>query len=67
MLLDRATRKNADLAELDRIIDFRPGQLLVPILLQRTTGHINSSTLKQRRRSEVQNVAYFRVAATSVQ
>ncbi len=54
MLLDRATRKDADLAELDRIVDLGPGQLLVPILFRRATGHIISfddKTKDDRQRS----------------
>ena len=39
VLLDGAARDDADLAELDRVVDLRPGQLCVAIFLCRA-GHV---------------------------
>src|SRR5262245_50426765 len=38
MLLDRPARHNAHLSQLDRIVDLRPGQFLIPIFRCRTRG-----------------------------
>ena len=42
MLLDRTTRKNANLAKIDGVIDFRPGQFLVSIF-RSGAGHSSFS------------------------
>ena len=41
VLLDGAARDDADLAQLDGVVDLRPGQLLVTVLLGRA-GHAGS-------------------------
>src|SRR5690348_6370482 len=46
VLLDGPAGHDADLAQLHRVIDLRPGQLFVAILFQGATGHGQTSSVQ---------------------
>ncbi|HEX3450030.1 MAG TPA: hypothetical protein VHS97_17375, partial [Isosphaeraceae bacterium] len=41
VLLDGATRENADFAKFDGVVDLGPGEFFIPKLFERTAGHCN--------------------------
>ena len=45
MLLDRAARQDADLAQLDRVVDLGPGEFLVAIFGRCLAGHDEGSVV----------------------
>src|SRR5262249_55038733 len=44
MLLNSAARKDADLAKIHRVVDFRPGEFFVAIFSLSLAGHLGRST-----------------------
>ena len=45
VLLDRAARQDADLAQLDRVVDLGPGEFLVAPLGRGLAGHVYGSVI----------------------